>query len=85
MQQEPIIRMAMLLGVLAIMATWEWVAPRRALSVSKAYRWSNNFGVIALGTLLTRLVVPAGAVGLGQSLWKVRVGGCCKSSTCRCG
>ncbi|UJS26605.1 sterol desaturase family protein [Thiothrix winogradskyi] len=64
MQQEPVIRMAMMLGVLAIMATWEWVAPRRALSVSKAYRWSNNFGVIALGTLLTRLVVPAGAVGL---------------------
>lgn len=64
MQQEPVIRIAMLLGVLAMMATWEWVAPRRALSVSKAYRWSNNFGVIALGTLLTRLVVPAGAVGL---------------------
>ncbi|QTR51753.1 sterol desaturase family protein [Candidatus Thiothrix anitrata] len=64
MQQEPVIRMAMMLGVLAIMATWEWVAPRRALSVNKAYRWSNNFGVIALGTLLTRLVVPAGAVGL---------------------
>ncbi|WP_019624052.1 sterol desaturase family protein [Thioalkalivibrio thiocyanoxidans] len=63
--QEPIIRIGILLSVLAIMATWEILGPRRPLSVGKAYRWSNNWGVVITGTLLTRLLFPAGLVGLG--------------------
>lgn len=65
MAQEPIIRVGFLIGMVAIMALWEVVAPRRALTVSKAYRWVNNWGIVITGTLLTRVIFPAGAVGLG--------------------
>jgi sterol desaturase/sphingolipid hydroxylase (fatty acid hydroxylase superfamily) len=46
------------------MALWEVIAPRRALSVSKLRRWLNNIGVVALNTVLLRLIFPAAAVGL---------------------
>lgn len=65
LELEPVIRMTVLLGMLALMATWEVLAPRRAPTVSKAWRWLNNGGIIVTGTLLTRLVFPAGLVGLG--------------------
>ena len=62
---EPFIRFGALLSVLAIMAAWEVLAPRRALTVGKTWRWLNNGGIIITGTVLTRLVFPAGLVGLG--------------------
>lgn len=64
LEQEPLVRVGLMLGVVAIMALWELWAPRRALTVGKAYRWVNNWGIVLTGTLLTRVVVPAGAVGL---------------------
>jgi len=64
-EQEPIVRLAMLFSVLAIMASWEILGPRRKLRVSKAYRWINNWGIVVLDTVLVRLLFPAGAVGLG--------------------
>lgn len=65
LEQEPIVRLEMLFSVLAIMATWEILGPRRNLRVSKAYRWVNNWGIVIVDTLLVRLLFPAGAVGLG--------------------
>lgn len=64
-ENEPIIRLAVLLAVIIIMASWEIIAPRRVLSLGKAYRWVNNLGVVASGTLVLRFIAPAGAVGLG--------------------
>ena len=64
LEQEPAVRLGFLLGVIAIMATWEALAPRRALTIGKAYRWINNWGVVITGALLTRVIFPAGAVGL---------------------
>lgn len=64
MEQEPIIRIGFLLSMVAIMALWEAFAPRRALTVGKAYRWVNNWGIVITSTLLTRVIFPAGAVGL---------------------
>ncbi|MDT8427863.1 MAG: sterol desaturase family protein [Pseudomonadales bacterium] len=61
---EPLIRFGVLLGMLTLMAIWEMLAPRRALTLSKAWRWLNNGSMIITGTLLTRLVFPAGLVGL---------------------
>lgn len=63
--QEPLIRLSLFLTVLMVMAAWEWWAPRRALTVGKAWRWANNAGVVALDTLLVRLLFPAGAVAMG--------------------
>jgi sterol desaturase/sphingolipid hydroxylase (fatty acid hydroxylase superfamily) len=60
---EPLIRLGFFIGIFGVMALWEFLAPRRALTVSRALRWSNNLGLVALNTLLLRLVFPAAAVG----------------------
>ena len=62
--QEAPIRLGFFAGIFAVMAVWEWVAPRRALSVSKALRWVNNLGVVCLNTVLLRIVFPGAAVGV---------------------
>jgi sterol desaturase/sphingolipid hydroxylase (fatty acid hydroxylase superfamily) len=61
-QHEGTIRLAAFLGVLALMALAETLAPRRPLSVSRGFRWLNNFALIAIGTLALRLVFPILAV-----------------------
>ena len=61
---EPLIRLGFLIATLALMISWEILAPRRPLTVSKPYSWINNGAIVLAGTLLTRLLVPAGAVGL---------------------
>jgi sterol desaturase/sphingolipid hydroxylase (fatty acid hydroxylase superfamily) len=61
---EPAIRLAFFLGVLAVIGLWEVIAPRRALTVSKALRWGSNLGLVVLNTLLLRLVFPLAAAGI---------------------
>jgi sterol desaturase/sphingolipid hydroxylase (fatty acid hydroxylase superfamily) len=61
---ELVIRLGFFFGVFALMATWEALAPRRALTVSKAVRWANNLGLVFLNSLLLRLILPAAAVGV---------------------
>ena len=64
MSHEKTIRMAAFFGVLALMALWEILAPRRALTVSKTMRWVNNIGLVFFNSALLRLVFPAAAVGM---------------------
>ncbi len=61
---ETAIRLAFFLGIFAIMALWETLAPRRPLTLPKSLRWANNLGLVALNTLLLRLLFPAAAVGV---------------------
>ena len=63
-EHEQPIRLSFFLGVLAIMALWEVLAPKRALTVSKLLRWSNNLGLVFFNTILLRLIFPAAAVGM---------------------
>jgi len=63
-QHEQTLRLSFFLGVLAIMAIWEVIAPKRALTVSKALRWSNNLGLVFFNSFILRLVFPAAAVGM---------------------
>lgn len=60
---EPLIRAGSFLAVFAVMAVWEVLAPRRALTVSKVLRWGNNLALVVLNTMALRLVFPAAAVG----------------------
>lgn len=60
---EPFIRLAVFGGVLALMVLWEWRLPRRTLSQSRGRRWPGNVGLVAVDTLVVRLLFPAGAVG----------------------
>ena len=64
MSNEKYIRMGFFFGMLAIMAIWEILAPRRALTVSKAVRWINNLGLVFFNSLLLRVIFPAAAVGV---------------------
>jgi sterol desaturase/sphingolipid hydroxylase (fatty acid hydroxylase superfamily) len=58
------VRLGFFFGVLVVMAGWEILAPRRALSVSKTVRWANNLALVLLNSLLLRLLFPAAAVGM---------------------
>ena len=62
--QEVPIRIGFFIGILAIMALWEWLAPRRVPTVSKLRRWANNLGMVFMYTLLLRAILPAAAVGI---------------------
>ena len=64
LDMEPAIRLGVFLGVFAIMAGWEALVPRRARSVSRWIRWPSNLGIVAVNTLLLRVLIPTAAVGL---------------------
>jgi len=64
MVHEKTIRLSFFLGVFVVMALWEVLAPRRALTVSKGVRWLNNLGLVVLNTILLRFLFPAAAVGV---------------------
>ena len=64
LDHEPAVRMGFFFGILAIMAAWEFMAPRRELSQPKAARWANNLAIVFLNSLLLRLLFPLGAVSM---------------------
>jgi len=61
---ESTIRLGFFLGVFALMALWELLAPRRVLTQSKPARWFNNIALVVLNTVLLRIVFPTAAVGM---------------------
>ena len=63
-QNEPALRLGTFLGILAVMALWEVVAARRALSESRRVRWSANLGLAVVDSFVVRLLFPAAAVGI---------------------
>jgi sterol desaturase/sphingolipid hydroxylase (fatty acid hydroxylase superfamily) len=67
---EPAVRAGAFAAMLAVMATWEVLAPRRARSLSRLRRWTSNLGMVFLNTIVLRLIFPVGAVvvaGLAQA------------------
>lgn len=64
LKNEPLIRLAVFLGVLVAMAAWEVAAPRRRREIPRLLRWTNNLGLVVVDTLLVRLTFPIVAVGL---------------------
>ena len=69
---EATIRMTFFVGIFVIVALIELAVPRRPLTTSKAGRWFANIGIVIINTVVLRLLVPAGAVGL--SVWVGRQG-----------
>ena len=61
---EPQLRLSVFLGVLAIMALWELLAPRRRRDIPRVIRWSNNLALVVIDTIVLRLTFPILAVGL---------------------
>src|SRR5258708_4890512 len=60
---ELYLRMAAALGIFAAMALWEFIAPRRALSVGRLRRWPGNLAILVLDALLVRFLIPVAAAG----------------------
>jgi sterol desaturase/sphingolipid hydroxylase (fatty acid hydroxylase superfamily) len=60
---EPVIRLGAFAGVLAAMALWELLAPRRHQRIGRGRRWPNNLGIVVVDTVLVRLVFASAAVG----------------------
>ncbi len=56
---EPRLRLALFLGILVVMASWEALRPFRVPTQSRLRRWAHNLGLVAV-----RLVFPFAAVGL---------------------
>ncbi len=61
---EPAIRLGIFLGVFALVAVFETLAPRRARTMPRTARWPHNIGVVVVNTLLLRLVFPTAAIGM---------------------
>jgi sterol desaturase/sphingolipid hydroxylase (fatty acid hydroxylase superfamily) len=61
---ETALRLAGFAGIFAAMALWELLAPRRKQAFGRGNRWPSNIGVVALDTLLVRLVFPVTAVAM---------------------
>jgi len=61
---EATIRLGCFLAVLAAMALWERIAPRRSLALPRSARWFSNLGLMVLGSLAARLLVPVAATGV---------------------
>jgi sterol desaturase/sphingolipid hydroxylase (fatty acid hydroxylase superfamily) len=64
MSLEMTIRTGSFLGIFALVALWEILAPRRPLTTIKARRWSANLVILALNPLAVRLVFPILPVGM---------------------
>lgn len=61
---EPVIRLSFFIGTILLVGLWETLRPKRQKTVSKLWRWANNFGVTFLNTLVLRFLFPVLAVGL---------------------
>jgi sterol desaturase/sphingolipid hydroxylase (fatty acid hydroxylase superfamily) len=64
MDHESATRLGCFAGVLALMAAWEMLAPRRRLTTARPVRWFSNLALVVIDTLAVRLLVPLGAVGM---------------------
>ncbi|MGD8631157.1 MAG: sterol desaturase family protein, partial [Gammaproteobacteria bacterium] len=63
---EATIRLGSFLGIFALMACWEILAPRRTLTQPKGSRWLNNIGLVVFNTALLRVVFPVAAIGVAE-------------------
>ncbi|MDP6707698.1 MAG: sterol desaturase family protein [Alphaproteobacteria bacterium] len=63
---EAAVRLAAFAGVLAVMMLWEAAAPRRRRGFSRWRRWPSNLAIVALNTVVVRLLLPTTAVALAQ-------------------
>ncbi|MDI4636803.1 MULTISPECIES: sterol desaturase family protein [Halomonadaceae] len=63
LRHEPLIRAGAFACMLLTVALWEVIATRRPQRIHRRLRWPSNLAIVALGTLVVRLVFPLAAVG----------------------
>jgi sterol desaturase/sphingolipid hydroxylase (fatty acid hydroxylase superfamily) len=65
---EPIVRLGCFAVVLLLMAAAEVLLPRRRLLADRPRRWLNNLALAGLNTIVVRVLLPAGAVGVAVAV-----------------
>jgi hypothetical protein len=73
LETEPLIRLSAFIGVFALLAAWEVLAPRRSQDIGRTWRWPNNLGVVVLDTLVLRVLFPTAAVGFALEHFPLRL------------
>jgi sterol desaturase/sphingolipid hydroxylase (fatty acid hydroxylase superfamily) len=63
MNVDLIIRISAFVGIFAVMAVWEVLAPRRQLTTSQAKRWVINLAMVGFNTFFIRAILASGAIG----------------------
>jgi len=63
---EIAIRLIIFFGVFSAIAVWEYRSPKRTLKVAKGRRWLSNIALVALNSLVLRLLFPVAAVGVAS-------------------
>ncbi|NEY91232.1 sterol desaturase family protein [Tabrizicola oligotrophica] len=74
MQYELILRLSVFLGLFALLAALETLAPRRSRSQPRGRRWVTNLAIVVLDTLALRalaLALPFLAVGAAIDAWRM--------------
>jgi sterol desaturase/sphingolipid hydroxylase (fatty acid hydroxylase superfamily) len=61
---EPVVRFVLSVAIFTLVASGEALFPRRVQQIGRLVRWPNNLGLVALNTVLVRLLLPTAAVGL---------------------
>ncbi len=61
---EPAIRLGFFLGVFALVAVFETLAPRRARTLPRGARWPHNIALVVVNTVVLRVVFPTAAIGV---------------------
>ena len=68
LDSQPAVRLSCFLGVFALVAVFEAMAPRRPRKLSRKARWPHNIGVVAVNTAalwaVLYVVFPTAAVGV---------------------
>lgn len=62
MIEEQHIRLICFAGVLSLMTTWEWLAPRRQQEIKRLRRWPNNLLLVVINSAVVRVAFPITAV-----------------------
>ncbi len=72
-ENEATVRLTIFCTVLALMAGWELLSPKRAAKFSKFSRWCNNILLVVSNTLALRVLFPTAAIGMailaGEKSW----------------
>ena len=74
LSHEASVRLIAFAIILTLLALWEHRALIRVARVSLALRWSSNFGMGLLDTLIVRWIFPAGAVTAATLAAKQHIG-----------
>ena len=61
MQDPALLRLVFFITAFILCAFWEYRVPRKALTQSKCFRWSNNLSLMALNSTLMVSLIPIGA------------------------